>query len=47
VSDQVPEKQKALDLANGVLLSIGNVESWPEPLIDHLRQALSQPWKHR
>ena len=26
---------------------MGTVESWPEPLIDHLRQALSQPWEHR
>jgi len=26
---------------------MGTVESWPEPLIDHLRQALSQPQGHR
>jgi len=26
---------------------IGIVESWPEPLIDHLRRAMSQPWEHR
>ena len=25
---------------------MGTVESWPEPLIDHLRQALSQPREH-
>ena len=26
---------------------MGTVESQPEPLIDHLRRALSQPWEHR
>jgi len=26
---------------------MGTVESWPEPLVDHLRQALSQAWEHR
>jgi len=26
---------------------MGTVETQPEPLIDHLRQALSQPRKHR
>lgn len=26
---------------------MGTVESWPEPLIDHLRQGLGQLWEHR
>ena len=30
-----------------VVECMGTVESWPEPLIDHLRQALSQLQEHR
>ena len=26
---------------------MGTVKLWPEPLIDHLRWAVSQPWQHR
>jgi len=26
---------------------MGTVESRPQPLIDHLRQGLGQPWEHR
>ena len=26
---------------------MGTVESWPEPLIDHLRQGLGQLWEYR
>ena len=26
---------------------MGTVQSWPEPLIDHLRQGLGQLWEHR
>ena len=28
-------------------LCMGTADSWPESLIDHLKQALSQPWEHR
>ena len=31
----------------GTALCMGTVESWPEPLIDHLRRALSQLQGHR
>jgi len=30
-----------------IAICMGTVESWPEPLIDHLRRALSQPQGHR
>ena len=52
-----PQKWRSCQQAQGgsqltqVCLSkcvcMGTVESWPEPLIDHLRQALSQPQEHR
>ena len=31
---------------NLFLLCMGTAESWPEPLIDHLRRALSRPGEH-
>jgi len=35
------------DLIERIYWCMGTVESWPEPLIDHLRQGLGQPWEHR
>jgi len=32
---------------SSITYCMGTVESRPEPLIDHLRQALSQLWEHR
>jgi len=34
-------------LSEKVTQCMGTVQSWPEPLIDQLRQALSQPQEHR
>jgi len=28
-------------------ICMGNAESWPEPLIEHLGKGPGQPWKHR
>ena len=38
---------KYVFLHNPFLSRMGTVESRPKPLIDHLRQAPSQPWEHR
>ena len=33
--------------SRGLGTCMGTVESWPEPLIEHLRKGLGQPWEHR